>query len=206
MVCFQVISYRSCDNTRENCFFQIWSYSRAYVRIISENTKKSTTCNNSLKAESKTTKQKLIGLLPLRRGDPFNYNYFWIPKYAERYVSIVAGKYHDVIAGKRHFFNLTSPRPRKNHSGRDKWRDAKFSSTVKRMLVPDWAQKNVMYRAPSANSIFWVLFMCSYMMATVSPYLSKKTDKRAQPDRLYIHTYNFHWTLVMYKVTNKLFR
>ncbi|XP_073228065.1 cyclic GMP-AMP phosphodiesterase SMPDL3A-like [Porites lutea] len=32
-------------------------------------------------------------------GDPFNYNYFWIPKYAERYVSLVAGKYHDVIAG-----------------------------------------------------------------------------------------------------------
>ena len=45
-----------------------------------------------------------MGLLPLRRGDPFNYNYFWIPKYAERYVSIVAGKYHDIIAGKGHFF------------------------------------------------------------------------------------------------------
>ena len=155
MFCLQVISYRSCDNTRENCFFQIWSYSRAYVRIISENTKKSTTCNNSIKAESKTTKQKLIGLLSIRSGDPFNYNYFWIPKYAERYVSLVAGKYHDVIAGKRHFFNLTSSRPTENQSGREgtAWHGM-ARSTVKRMLAPDWAQKNVMYCAPSANSIF----------------------------------------------------
>ena len=30
---------RSCDNTLENCFFQIPSYSRAYVRIIQEKTK-----------------------------------------------------------------------------------------------------------------------------------------------------------------------
>ena len=80
-----------------------------------------------------------MGLLSLRRGDPFNYNYFWIPKYAERYVSVVAGKYHDVIAGKRHFFNLTSPRPRDSQSGQDKWRDVKFLGTVKRMLAPDWA-------------------------------------------------------------------
>ena len=26
--------YRSCDNTLENCFFQITSYLRAYLRII----------------------------------------------------------------------------------------------------------------------------------------------------------------------------
>ena len=31
--------YRSCDNTPENCFFQISSYSRAFVRIIYEKTK-----------------------------------------------------------------------------------------------------------------------------------------------------------------------
>ena len=31
--------YRSSDNTLENCFFQISSYSRAYVRIIYEKTK-----------------------------------------------------------------------------------------------------------------------------------------------------------------------
>ena len=31
--------YRSCDNTLENCFFQISFYSRAYVRIIYEKTK-----------------------------------------------------------------------------------------------------------------------------------------------------------------------
>ena len=31
--------YRSCDNTPENCFFQISSYSRAYVRIIYKKTK-----------------------------------------------------------------------------------------------------------------------------------------------------------------------
>ena len=96
-----------------------------------------------------------MSLLSLRSGDPFNYNYFWIPKYAERYVSLVAGKYHDVIAGKRHFFNLTSSRPTENQSGREgtAWHGM-ARSTVKRMLAPDWAQKNVMYCAPSANSIF----------------------------------------------------
>ena len=26
--------YRSCDNTLENCFFQMWCYSRAFVHII----------------------------------------------------------------------------------------------------------------------------------------------------------------------------
>ena len=31
--------YNSCDNTLENCFFQISCYSRAYVRIIYEKTK-----------------------------------------------------------------------------------------------------------------------------------------------------------------------
>ena len=31
--------YRSCDNTLENCFFQISFYSLAYVRIIYEKTK-----------------------------------------------------------------------------------------------------------------------------------------------------------------------
>ena len=31
--------YRSCDNTLEKCFFQISSYSRAYLRIIHEKTK-----------------------------------------------------------------------------------------------------------------------------------------------------------------------
>ena len=31
--------YSSCDNTLENCFFQISCYSRAYVRIIYEKTK-----------------------------------------------------------------------------------------------------------------------------------------------------------------------
>ena len=31
--------YRSCDNTLENCFFQISSHSRANVRIIYEKTK-----------------------------------------------------------------------------------------------------------------------------------------------------------------------
>ena len=31
--------YRSCDNTPENCFFQISFYSRAYVRIIYGKTK-----------------------------------------------------------------------------------------------------------------------------------------------------------------------
>ena len=31
--------YRSSDNTRENCFFQILSYSRAYLLIIYEKTK-----------------------------------------------------------------------------------------------------------------------------------------------------------------------
>ena len=30
--------YRSCDNTLENCFSQISSYSRAYLRIIYEKT------------------------------------------------------------------------------------------------------------------------------------------------------------------------
>ena len=30
--------YMSCDNTLENCFFQISSYSRAYLRVISEKT------------------------------------------------------------------------------------------------------------------------------------------------------------------------
>ena len=31
--------YRSCDNTLENCFFQITPYPRAYLRIIYEETK-----------------------------------------------------------------------------------------------------------------------------------------------------------------------
>ena len=31
--------YMSCDNTLENCFFQILSNSRAYLRIIYEKTK-----------------------------------------------------------------------------------------------------------------------------------------------------------------------
>ena len=31
--------YRSCDNTLENCFFQISSYSRAYLVIIYKKTK-----------------------------------------------------------------------------------------------------------------------------------------------------------------------
>ena len=31
--------YRSCDNTLGNCFFQIRPYSRAYLRIIYEETK-----------------------------------------------------------------------------------------------------------------------------------------------------------------------
>ena len=31
--------YRSCDNTLGNCFFQITPYSRAYLRIIYEETK-----------------------------------------------------------------------------------------------------------------------------------------------------------------------
>ena len=31
--------YRSCDDTQENCFFQISSYSRAYARIIYEKKK-----------------------------------------------------------------------------------------------------------------------------------------------------------------------
>ena len=31
--------YRSCDNTLGNCFFQISSYSRAYVCIIYDKTK-----------------------------------------------------------------------------------------------------------------------------------------------------------------------
>ena len=30
--------YMSCDNTLENCFFQISSYSRAYLRVIYEKT------------------------------------------------------------------------------------------------------------------------------------------------------------------------
>ena len=30
--------YRSCDNTLENCFSQISSYSRAYLRVIYEKT------------------------------------------------------------------------------------------------------------------------------------------------------------------------
>ena len=30
--------YMSCDNTLENCFFQISSYSRAYLRVIYEET------------------------------------------------------------------------------------------------------------------------------------------------------------------------
>ena len=31
--------YRSCDNTLENCFFQISFYSRAYVSISNKKTK-----------------------------------------------------------------------------------------------------------------------------------------------------------------------
>ena len=30
--------YMSCENTLENCFFQISSYSRAYLRVIYEKT------------------------------------------------------------------------------------------------------------------------------------------------------------------------
>ncbi|XP_078353995.1 cyclic GMP-AMP phosphodiesterase SMPDL3A-like, partial [Oculina patagonica] len=33
-------------------------------------------------------------------GDPFGYAFFWRPEYLNRYVSLVAGKYHDIVAGK----------------------------------------------------------------------------------------------------------
>ena len=189
MFCLQVISYRSCDNTRENCFFQIWSYSRAYVRIISENTKKSTTCNNSIKAESKTTKQKLIGLLPLRRGDPFNYNYFWIPKYAERYVSLVAGKYHDVIAGKRHFFNLTSPRPRKNHSGGTNGATQSFQARSSEcwFLI---GHKKMLCIVPHRRTAYFEFFSCVRTRRLLSHHICPKhlTNERNPIASTYIHT------------------
>ena len=38
-LCVLFYQYRSCDDTLEKCFFQISYYSRAYVRIIYENTK-----------------------------------------------------------------------------------------------------------------------------------------------------------------------
>jgi len=113
-------------------------------------------------------------LLPLRRGDPFNYNYFWIPKYAERYVSLVAGKYHDVIAGKRHFFNLTSPRPRDPGTvSRVGTNGAKFSGTVKRMLAPDWAQK-MLCIVPHRRTAYFEFFSCVPTRRLHYTYLSKK--------------------------------
>ena len=36
---FLFSQYRSCDNTLENCSFQISSYTRTYVRIIYEKAK-----------------------------------------------------------------------------------------------------------------------------------------------------------------------
>ena len=33
-------------------------------------------------------------------GDPYGYDFFWIPQYLTRYVSLVAGKYQDIVAGK----------------------------------------------------------------------------------------------------------
>lgn len=32
-------------------------------------------------------------------GDPYGYDFFWLPQYLTRYVSLVAGKYHDIVAG-----------------------------------------------------------------------------------------------------------
>ena len=44
--------------------------------------------------------------------------------------------------------------------------------TVKRMLAPDWAQKNALYYCDqSANSFSWVLFVSSYTAAIISPQL-----------------------------------
>ena len=81
-------------------------------------------------------------------------------------------------------FRVFHRRPRGSQSGREKggtkvFKYARKSPWVptltgpfpkfKRMLAPDWAQKNALYYcAQSANSFSWVLFVSSYTTAIVS--------------------------------------
>ena len=51
--------------------------------------------------------------------------------------------------------------------------------TVKQMLAPDWVQKNPLYYcSQSANSIPWVIFVCSYTTAIVSSYLQRNEQSQ----------------------------
>jgi len=47
----------SCDTTLENCFFQILSYSRAYLRIIYEKTKGQVPLGPLLRKQKITAKE-----------------------------------------------------------------------------------------------------------------------------------------------------
>ena len=49
--------YRSCDNTLENCFYQISSYSRAYEPIIYKKTKGTFPLGPQLEKQNIQTKE-----------------------------------------------------------------------------------------------------------------------------------------------------
>ena len=119
------------------------------------------------------------------------YKLFWFPRKYEEKLRCQTLEKSQVSPA---LFLTTDPRrPRGSQSGREKRSDESSQAQAEKPLGTDCHQtiseqssecwllighKNVLYYcAQSANSISWVLFVCSYAMAIVSPFLSGSFTK-----------------------------